>query len=90
MGAEHDRDLNKYSLAAPCPPNSGLPEFGTLSWPKSDKSDFGCAERKQWWRDRVRTARAPMNRIEAQLLTAHLCAPYSRINFAGTRFSMSI
>ena len=22
-------------------PNSGLPEFGTLSWPKSDKSDFG-------------------------------------------------
>src|SRR6266508_2035470 len=27
---------------APSPhPNSGLPEFGTLSWPKSDKSDFG-------------------------------------------------
>ena len=22
-------------------PNSGLPEFGTLSWPKSDRSDFG-------------------------------------------------
>ncbi|MCC6775142.1 MAG: tripartite tricarboxylate transporter substrate binding protein [Hyphomicrobiales bacterium] len=24
-------------------PNSGLPEFGTLSWPKSDTSDFGWA-----------------------------------------------
>ena len=23
------------------PPNSGLPEFGTLKWPKSDRSDFG-------------------------------------------------
>src|SRR5712691_6711112 len=30
------------SRSAPSPhPNSGLPEFGTLSWPKSDKSDFG-------------------------------------------------
>jgi len=29
-------------------PNSGLPEFGTLSGPKSDKSDFG------WERDGVR------------------------------------
>src|SRR5262249_47550802 len=27
--------------ALPLPPNSGLPEFGALSWPKSDKSDFG-------------------------------------------------
>src|SRR5712692_8904153 len=27
-------------------PNSGLPEFGTLSWPKSDISDFGW-EREQ-------------------------------------------
>jgi hypothetical protein len=25
----------------PLPPNSGLPEFGTLSRPKSDESDFG-------------------------------------------------
>jgi hypothetical protein len=25
----------------PLPPNPGLPEFGTLSRPKSDKSDFG-------------------------------------------------
>ena len=25
-------------------PNSGLPEFGTLNWPKSDKSDFGSGE----------------------------------------------
>jgi hypothetical protein len=25
----------------PLPPDSGLPEFGALSWPKSDKSDFG-------------------------------------------------
>jgi hypothetical protein len=24
-------------------PNSGLPEFGTVKWPKSDISDFGCA-----------------------------------------------
>jgi len=22
-------------------PNSGLPEFGIIDWPKSDKSDFG-------------------------------------------------
>jgi hypothetical protein len=28
----------------PLPPNSGLPEFGTLSRPKSDKSDFGWGE----------------------------------------------
>src|SRR6266487_6696342 len=34
----------------PLPPNSGLPEFGTLSRPKSDKSDFG-------W-ERVREARS--------------------------------
>jgi hypothetical protein len=27
-------------------PNSGLPEFGTLRWPKSDISDFG-REREQ-------------------------------------------
>jgi hypothetical protein len=27
-------------------PNSGLPEFGTLRWPKSDISDFGW-EREQ-------------------------------------------
>jgi hypothetical protein len=25
----------------PLPPNSGLPEFGTLKWPKSDRSDLG-------------------------------------------------
>jgi len=33
------------SRCAPSPrssrPNSGLPEFGTLRWPKSDTSDFG-------------------------------------------------
>ena len=29
-------------VRAPCRPNSGLPEFGTLEWPKSDISDFGC------------------------------------------------
>jgi hypothetical protein len=27
---------------APCRQNSGLPEFGTLEWPKLDVSDFGC------------------------------------------------
>ena len=30
----------------PLHPNSGLPEFGTLRWPKSDISDFGW-EREQ-------------------------------------------
>ena len=25
-------------------PNSGLPEFGTISWPKSDISDLGWGE----------------------------------------------
>ena len=30
----------------PLPPNSGLPEFGTLNLRKSDKSDFG-GEREQ-------------------------------------------
>ena len=31
----------QQARSAPPPPNSGLPEFGTLSRPKSDKSDFG-------------------------------------------------
>jgi hypothetical protein len=44
------RDSRRFALADhtrrklgghPLSPNSGLPEFGTLSWPKSDKSDFG-------------------------------------------------
>src|SRR6266568_7460356 len=31
--------------SSPSPrPNSGLPEFGRLDWPKSDKSDFGWGE----------------------------------------------
>jgi len=30
-------------LTAP-QPNSGLPEFGTISWPKSDISDLGWGE----------------------------------------------
>src|SRR5229473_1198870 len=30
----------------PLPPNSGLPEFGTLKWPKSDISDLGWGEVK--------------------------------------------
>src|SRR6266496_5063188 len=42
MATEWDsryRDLLRW---APSPrPNSGLPEFGPLNWPKSDKSDFG-------------------------------------------------
>ncbi len=32
------------SLATSPHPNSGLPEFGTISWPKSDISDFGWGE----------------------------------------------
>src|ERR1700737_1850334 len=28
-------------------PNSGLPEFGTLKWPKSDISDLGWGEGKK-------------------------------------------
>src|SRR6516164_4863635 len=35
-----DRTDSRLGLL-PLPPNSGLPEFGALSWPKSDKSDFG-------------------------------------------------
>src|SRR5262249_54151505 len=36
------------STFVPSPaPNSGLPEFGTLSRPKSDKSDFGWARAQQ-------------------------------------------
>jgi len=27
-------------------PNSGLPEFGIINWPKSDKSDFGWRVRE--------------------------------------------
>src|SRR5712691_2147064 len=35
--------------SAPSPrPNPGLPEFGTLSWPKSDKSDFGWERAHQY------------------------------------------
>jgi hypothetical protein len=35
-----DRRSSRLGLL-PLPPNSGLPEFGTLTWPKSDRSDFG-------------------------------------------------
>src|SRR6516164_6359620 len=44
-------------------PNSGLPEFGTLSRPKSDKTDFGWARTRkaaQWILvKRSRVAKAP-------------------------------
>jgi hypothetical protein len=49
------RDSRRFALphhtrrqlgGLPLPPNLGFPEFGTLSWPKSDKSDFGW-EREQ-------------------------------------------
>jgi hypothetical protein len=39
MMLDHQRSSRLGLL--PLPPNSGLPEFGTLSPPKSDKSDFG-------------------------------------------------
>lgn len=37
---------------APSPePNSGLPEFGALGWPKSETSDFGGGEvKRSTWR----------------------------------------
>jgi hypothetical protein len=35
------RDLAPDSVCSLSHPNSGLPEFGTLGWPKSDRSDFG-------------------------------------------------
>jgi hypothetical protein len=39
------RALMQQTRCAPSPhPNSGLPEFGTLDRPKSDKSDFGWGE----------------------------------------------
>src|SRR5262252_4388624 len=44
-------------------PNSGLPEFGTLSRPKSDKTDFGWARTRKAARwilvERSRVAKAP-------------------------------
>jgi len=40
---------------APSPrPNSGLPEFGNIDWPKSDISDFGWGE---GWGEGVRVYR---------------------------------
>ena len=38
MTFDYDAGLQHAHLSRP---NSGLPEFGILSWPKSDKSDFG-------------------------------------------------
>jgi hypothetical protein len=34
-------DMPASSAGSLSHPNSGLPEFGTLSWPKADESDFG-------------------------------------------------
>src|SRR5919204_5659998 len=34
-------DSAANSVCSPPHPNSGLPEFGTLDWPKSGKPDFG-------------------------------------------------
>ena len=34
-------DTVEHSLSPHLHPNSGIPEFGILRWPKSDKSVFG-------------------------------------------------
>jgi hypothetical protein len=34
-------DERCHKTVIPPRPNSGLPEFGTIGWPKSDKSDLG-------------------------------------------------
>src|SRR5713101_2532029 len=43
VGVRGDSSLDRPEPLTPplSQPNSGLPEFGTLRWPKSDTSDFG-------------------------------------------------
>ena len=58
-GFEVVRALVQQTRCAPSPhPNSGLPEFGTLDWPKSDKSDFGWGE---GWGEGVRSPSRDQN-----------------------------
>src|SRR6266851_1869736 len=53
------RGMQPPTRCAPSPhPNSGLPEFGTLDWPKSDISDFGWGE---GWGEGVRSLSIDLN-----------------------------
>ena len=46
-------------------PNSGLPEFGTISWPKSDISDLGRGEVTPTASSRELFTRHQINRAHA-------------------------
>src|SRR5262249_57270184 len=52
------------------PPNSGLPEFGSLEWPKSDISDFGGGGGLGRGVSKARRAAAFLAFIASMLLTA--------------------
>ena len=36
-----DADASRERISFTLPPNSGVPEFGNIKWPKSETSDFG-------------------------------------------------
>ena len=49
--------LHPAAVRIPSPPHPGLPEFGTLSWPNSDRSDFGWGGEPQ----------APSSHVDVEL-----------------------
>src|SRR5712692_8215870 len=60
VGVRGDSPLDRPEPLTPplSHPNSGLPEFGTLRWPKSDISDFGW-EREPTESVAARAAKSP-------------------------------